>query len=481
MKVTQLLYLLIFLGIVVCIVTSTHLLDTEGFEDGLPVNSQSEPRIAKGIQPTRLSIQAMPNASQPGTLPFGPYAQQAAIGSYQYQDPAQLPTTFQQISQLYEGLRSFLVFEGVSISNSSDPSVQLPLTQLRADSQRLEQEMSVLKNNPGIQSSLTQQNTADIEGSLTFLQRKVRLFQTSGVINSETEGFQDGSESVKTRATQQDLQDLQKKIYAAILTLSSSGTTDPVVQARIKRLQDMYSAITDMINKLDKGIWTETNIPVYEEDISAILPKLADTSSSVRDIFTGGESSDDLSPIEKTLSAYVGKDNAKSVFNSLKDNGTFRVNVELGYNIPGSGTRGRESGRESRRESRISDNTMMYSNSMDMLTGSTDTSLGMSDSNTDMDTASPFDASMPGAEENNSRVGGLDWKRRSESICEQVRLRGLDPQDFGCITKGSMMSPAYSWRGHTKMICGRLGATMDPNLPVVSGCPPSSWKGWNTF
>ena len=72
----------------------------------------------------------------------------------------------------------------------------------------------------------------------------------------------------------------------------------------------------------------------------------------------------------------------------------------------------------------------------------------------------------------------FDWKKRATSICEQVRLRGLDPEDFGCIAKDSLMSPAYSWRGHSKMICGRLGATMDPNLPIVCGCPPGNWKGW---
>ena len=101
-----------------------------------------------------------------------------------------------------------------------------------------------------------------------------------------------------------------------------------------------------------------------------------------------------------------------------------------------------------------------------------------------LETNTPFDNKMPGvddryeAKNKKSKLGGLDWKKRSESICEQVRLRGLDPQDFGCIAKGSLMSPAYSWRGHTKMICGRLASTMDPDLPVVSGCPPPNWKGW---
>ena len=143
MKTTQILYLIIFVGVIVSIVTCTHLLDgahIDGFQD----SPNSEPRIAKTLEPTRLSIQAMPNSSTLATLPYGPYRQQAAIGSYQYQDPAQLPAELKQMKQLYEDLRSFLVFEGASVSNSSDPTVQLPLSQLRADSSILHQEITVL-------------------------------------------------------------------------------------------------------------------------------------------------------------------------------------------------------------------------------------------------------------------------------------------------------------------------------------------------
>jgi hypothetical protein len=450
MKVTQILYLVIFVGIIVYIVTSTRLSDSEGFKDaGLPVNSVSEPTIPKGVEPKRLSIQAMPNASQPGTLPFGPYGQQASVGSYQYQDPAQLPATLKQIRRLYEDLKGFLVFEGVSIANSSDPSVQLPLTQLRADSQRLEEEIAVLKKNSGIQSSLTQQNLADIRGALTFLQRKVRLFQTAGVI-STTEGFESGSggddsESDLTRATQEDLEELQAKVYAAILTLSSSGSTDLVVQARIKNLQNMYSGLEGMVQKLNKGIWTEDDIPLYKADVSSLMPKLDDPSADISIQFST-DSGNTMPEAGNSLEGLVG-----NVINSIKDNGMIHVNMELGYNGSGYGLGKAQAKAQANAEDQ------------------------------DMTTASPFDSTVSGAEQNNSKVGGLNWKGRAESICEQVRLRGLDPLDFGCLAKGATMSPAYSWRGHTKMVCGRLGSTMEPNLPIMSGCPPQEWPGWNAF
>jgi len=412
MKTTQILYLLIFVGIIIYIVTSSHLLtDQEGFESPLPVNSQSEPVIAKGIEPTRTDIQAMPNSSTPGTLPFGPYGQMASVGSYPFQDPALLPAELQQMKQLSEDIRTFLVFEGDSVASSSDPTIQLPLTQLRADNNKLDQEISVLTNNPGIQSSLTQQNIADIQGALTFLQRKIRLFQTSGVISS-VEGFENAG---KTRATLDDLQLLQTKIYAAITSLSASGTTNPVIQARVKRLQDMYIDVSEMINKLNNGTWQAIDVPVYKEDIIVILPALQDTSQQINDIFSNPSIA---SSAQNTLMNLIGKDMAK--YTKFNQDSNMKMNQ-------------------------------------------------------------PFDTSMPGAEQNNSKVGGLDWKKRATSICEQVRLRGLDPQDFGCIAKDSMMSPAYSWRGYAKMVCGRLGSTMDPNLPVVCGCPPQEWKGWALF
>jgi hypothetical protein len=465
MKTTQILFLVLFAGLIFCVVTYTHLLDPvkpkkEGFENAsLPVNKGSEPNIVSSVMPTRISLQAMPNASVPGTLPFGPYAQTAAVGSYQYQDPAQLPAELKQMKQLNEDLRSFLVFEGLTVSNSSDPTVQLPLTQLRADSRKLQQEITVLEANPGVQSSLTQQHTADIQEALTFLQRKVRLFQTAGVVAGGAEGFQDMAAKVKTKATKENLQELQTRVYGSILTLSASGTVDPVVQSRIKRLQDMYSAVSDMISKLDKGIWTSADVPVFKEDIEEILPKLAKPTEEVKDIFSQESGSKPSSPLEKHIAGLVGTEAASGVIKNLMNNGSLRFNVEVGF----GGTKN--------------------SKSYDLL-GSDGKADAQANAQAEaMEINAPFDNKMPGVDDryeakNKKKLGGLDWKKRSESICEQVRLRGLDPQDFGCIAKGSMMSPAYSWRGHTKMICGRLAATMDPDLPVVSGCPPSNWRGW---
>ena len=492
MKTTQILYLILLVVAIIWVASSTQLLDqvVDGFKD------KFNPTIPKGVKVSQLNTYALPNPIASGQLPYGPYAQQASVGSYPYQDPSDLPTTLDQLRKLFEDVRGFLVFEGVSISDSSDPTVQLPLTQLRADSRRLEQEITVLSRNPGIASTMTQQHFADIQEQLYFLQKKVRLFQTSGVVQKEgftsdvTSDSTDATDdSVKTRASREDLQNLQGKIYSAILILSSSGTTDPVVQARIKALQDMYTAITDMINKVDRGIWTELDIPVFKEDIAGVLPKLGDTSKALDTLVSSaGDSTGPPTMLSQALGQYVGPDNVNSVMANLQDKGLFRLNLELGYNVNGKPLKSSAS-------SKYTKNGMVTKLSNDSL-NSTSKDLSKDKSKDLLDresqelgsplmTDSPFDSTMMGSEErqlrDSERVGGLDWKKRTASICEQIKMRGLDPADFGCIPKGSTLSPAYSWRGHAKMVCGRLGATLDPGLPESCGCPPSNWGGWTTF
>ena len=483
MKAVQVIYLFAFLGIIVYIIKSTHLL--EGFQDSEPASpllGKSDPLIPQGLKQDTLDTPVKPNPDQPGSIPFGPYGQSASVGSYQFKDPAQIPAAAKQIKQLYEDVNTFLVFEGVSISNSSDPNVSLPLTQLRADVERLQQELSVTERNPGVESTLTQQDLANIQGGLTFLQRKVRLFQTAGVISDSDgkEGFMGAPPPTsRLRATKAELQLLLTKITAAILVLSASGTTDLVVKARITNLQKMYSDISDMIRKLNNGIWTQQDVPVFSDDIKKIIPDLGNVNSKLPDINKASDAGYKLNPLEKQIAGLVGEENAKEVFNKLKDNGMFRVTLDMGYNVPGSG---------SKKHSTVNikkDIGIKKDGSFGLLDGD---SIKASPS---LSVDGPYDSTMSGADDRAAaaelahyRAGKpnnpshLDWKARANGICKQIKARGMDPQDFGCIPEGSKLSPAYSWRGHTKMVCGRLASTMDPSLPQTCGCPPPNWKGW---
>ena len=488
MKTTQILYLLLLIVAIIWVVNSTHLLDfkmNEGFASSPVPVMPSEPIVPQVLDQVILKTNYLPDPRIAGELPYGPYAQQASVGSYPYQDPALQPADLHQMKMLFEDIRGFLVFEGVELMNTSDPTVSLPLTQLRSDSRRLQQEVTVLDRNPGIPSSLTQQDIADIQQQLTYLQKKVRLFQTSGVI---TEGFTDAP-AAKTRATQTDLQNLQSSIYAAILTLSSSGTVDAVTQARILNLQNMYSATTDMINKLDKGIWTATDVPVFKEDINGILPSLAKPAEAIADILASGSSGSGSgassmasTPFGQALGNLVGPTNVDTILKNFQQNGKFNVDVSFGYNGPGTPSSAASSTTASTNSTGTNYNASFAvgsTGSVEQVPGSS--SAATVGSSTDSSyspqiTGSPFDTSTPGFLDTSQ--SGLDWKKRNKDICEQIRLRGLDPADFGCLPTGSVMSPAFSWRGYTKMVCGRLGATLDSGLPQACGCPPDNWSGW---
>jgi hypothetical protein len=73
----------------------------------------------------------------------------------------------------------------------------------------------------------------------------------------------------------------------------------------------------------------------------------------------------------------------------------------------------------------------------------------------------------------------FDWKQRSQDICKQITNRGMDPNEFGCMSNPNASTQAnFSWRGYTRMVCTRLATVYDPSVPELCGCPPSAWPGW---
>ena len=72
----------------------------------------------------------------------------------------------------------------------------------------------------------------------------------------------------------------------------------------------------------------------------------------------------------------------------------------------------------------------------------------------------------------------FDWQERAAFICDAVQKKGLNPKDFGCLRPDEYVSDDFSWRGYAKMICTRLGTSMDTGLPETCGCPPLTWSGW---
>jgi hypothetical protein len=247
-----------------------------------------------------------------------------------------------------------------------------------------------------------------------------------------------------------------------------------------------------MINKLDKGIWVATDVPVYKEDIAGILPNLANPAKAIASVIptttsTTGSASGSMvnTPIGEAIASLVGPSNVDNVLQNFAKNGNFNVGVSFGYNALGKSSSTPTNYNASfnvESDGNVTQNSGTSGSSGS--SGSSDSS-GSSESATDSGsnytaqvTGSPFDTSTPSYLDTSK--SSLDWKTRNKAIAEQIRKRGLDPADFGCLPSGSVLSPAFSWRGHTKMICGRLGATLDPGLPQACGCPPDNWSGWSS-
>jgi hypothetical protein len=73
---------------------------------------------------------------------------------------------------------------------------------------------------------------------------------------------------------------------------------------------------------------------------------------------------------------------------------------------------------------------------------------------------------------------GMDWKKRSTEIIEQIKKRKMNPLQFGALHNNAKVSKEFSWKGYTRMLCTRLNSTADPGFAVTVGCPPEEWKGW---
>ena len=82
-------------------------------------------------------------------------------------------------------------------------------------------------------------------------------------------------------------------------------------------------------------------------------------------------------------------------------------------------------------------------------------------------------------------AGQCDWKTRALQITQQIRKRGLNPNDFGAKNERELaamplneLNP-FSWKGYASLICRRLQAVDMNRTDEMCGCPPSTWKGWN--
>ena len=446
----------------------------------------------------------------PGALPVGPYQQLFRNAPYVYQEPSLVTTNRARILELLERVKGFLAFQAQEIEDRSDPAIQLPLQTARGDFKRLESEANVLQRNPGIQPQMTELDVAQIDDNLAYLQREVELiganrpFQspvhdldlegfTGSQKQSSTKQFKEGFENNQTQqqASPDELKTFSQKLQAEILRLSASGTTDPVVHARVGNLTKMKSDVDEIISNVNNGNMLQSEIPIMKSAIEKALPILGKVTQPLPQIL---KAYDLPAPLASLLPTGVANDPeskrqiggliskyANDFFQGASTELTFKVN----YVSPREAkmAEAQDSGLDSYYEDDESTITKTgFPSKRDL------DSVAIDDSLTAMDApdaiTDPYamdvraEGRTPAAAEKG--VSHYDWRKRAYEIVDQIKKRGMKPSDFGADLNGlGKPSANFSWKGFTKMVCTRLQATDSFKMDEMCGCPPASWKGWN--
>jgi hypothetical protein len=469
--------LLLFTLIVIFVYTSQSI---DGFtgvpvKPVVPTKSETVPAaIAPGSQKDVVGEVISPH-TLPGPLPMAPYGQIANMSPLPYQDTSAIKANRQQILSLLEMLKGFLAFEAQELLERSDPSIQLPLGNARSDFQILQNAVDLLNRNPGLQPSITLSKLNEMSSNLAYLQEQVRLSGSGSSLHGPSQSLLEGFEAVPPtaattpeRATVADLTSFITRITSEITTLSASGTSDPVKIKRIAALTQLKNSVQTIINNVNSGTVQASQIPILKSDVQNAFPALSNTNQPLSSVLQSAGLSTALtnlivphsggnSEIVKEVKEIIEK-YADQILNGVS--ATFNVK----YISP--------------RETEL----MHASSSMVDKSGFPSASDLDHVSNTQFmpaDTGAPVtDRLAPAPSDAGRGPSQFDWKQRANEIEDQVKRRGLNPNDFGIMPEGTNVSNDFSWKGYTRMMCTRLQATSDPALGITCGCPPMDWKGW---
>lgn len=434
-----------------------------------------------------------PSPQQPGALPSAPFEGRAGGVPLPYKDPGQQPAKYIRLLGVMYDLQAFFGFQAGLLKDTCDPVVVMPLQRAKADLQSIQNVQQVLERNPGVPSRITNGELNEVVANLRYLQKYIYDLDASKSGVSTHEGFEDiNVADISPRATVDQLRDFDAKVVAESARLNSSGATDPVIQARINSLDRIHADMTEILQQVADGLLQPEDIPIFQSDIEKALPILgsptsplpqlvqqAGLPSAIQNAFPAGLSPKDSAAVQaltKTANSY------------LQD-----LTQGLSWDLGVAGIAGLGLHYDSPRAAQIggSNKKIGSTQTYDLLSNL----INSKQSKNGVTTVAEFKAvdpqqpqeileGLPGTSVRpvlqEPNPGGFDWKTRSRQVCEQIRMRGLDPTEFGCLPSGTEVSTEFSWKGHMKMLCNRLLSTTDPGLPETCGCPPQDWAGWRT-
>jgi len=570
-----LLFLALFL--VIAAIAWKTTVNRDGFQDSTPPGANpglTLPIISPRGQ-TLTSGEVKPFTESSTALLAPPPGQTASINSLPAEDPALEKSNTRRLYSVYESLIGFFKNEAPGLQESGDSSITLPMNTAKSDVMRLRDEMGAIDRNPGLESSLTQDDVNDIEGNLAYLQKKWRLsanamgapspmmpasegFQTKGgwfsdFFGGEQEGFQAGSGSElgsdllslppgslpspgspgslpssgspgslprgslpssgspgspppgspgspppsstcsgsSCKAGLSDLQNLTTNITAEIVRLQSSGAQDSTTQNRMKLLSTILQTVTDMTTGLMNGTIKPGDITLTMGQLASFLKNIRNPNSPLTNMLSDWGLPSGLSNLFPTYAVgdISGADIAKQLFGKYM-NDVNNLSWDIGMSYKGKAEQdiaaNYASAMKDARYFADTAGTPTASNSnstapaayrglfdsvITSVTGQSPTTLNVA-----------MGATSGSGAVTSAHQGGhyqFDWKERSKQICAQIKMRNMDPYEFGCLKDSeAVRQQNFSWRGYTKMVCTRLATVFDPSIPELCGCPPPAWIGW---
>jgi hypothetical protein len=491
--------------------------------------------VSDPIKPdvAQLGIGTIQPSAAVSSIPSSSYTPSRAA-ALPYRNVGTEPARYIQILSAMEQIQAFFGFEAPALESECSPSVALPLQQARADLGQLITQVDVLERNPGVPSSITSKQLAQIMGNVRYLQKEARkLKAVSGTellgghvasvegfesqcgsypsaskmregfadldVDAEAEETVDVDVDIKTPATLAQLKVFHSAVESAITSIrtATANSQDAVTMRRIAVLDRLRHDVEDIIGSVEQGDLAEDQIPIYAEDIEAISANLGDTSKTIGTIirnvalppalaklFPG-----DMSMKDKITLEDMGA-NINSYMNELTNGLSWTAKGDIGVELKYDSQRAVDI-------AKAKTSTNLRSNDLnpggtDLYSAEDDMTAGLDNSNSMatrvQDTTNEIGALSreSGLNADGTRlisaepvVGGFDWKERAGHICASIKKAGMEPASFGCVDSASV-SDTYSWRGNVAMVCNRLEGTTDPGLPLTMGCPPRTWDGWRT-
>lgn len=483
---------ILFFGLIICIYYFVPISSSKEYFEN-PLYPIPKLRIPDNIIKEAIFMKNSPAKASdlPGTIPGGPYEQIARNNPLVYKDPSLIKTTRQRILNTLDTLKGFLAFQAQEIEYRSDPTIQLPLTTARSDFKQLSASANVLDRNPGIQPEQTEQQMDDIEDNLAYLQRQVELIGVNRPFQSpihdlDLEGFTN-LDSTDQRpddpATLQELNDFSGKIQGEIMRLSASGTTDPIIIARVGNLTKMKTTVDDIIFKLQTGALLQPEVPILSGTIQNALPIMGKLNEPLPQLLRNLELPKGLANmLPMKLDA-----NSQQQINQLIDKYgeefikgvTAKASLSFEYKPAAAGGGGGITGMNPednadilRQQQEQRDGTDISNTGFPNITNLQNISREY--------TPSPWPARR--GDGNGERfpvieTGKYDWRSKVFDITNSIRRRGINVKDLGGFTVDELgrVSSDFSWKGYAQMICKRLGTVDQFGSDVACGCPPQDW------